>query len=110
MHRCDATQRRQHVRSSYPPSPSPSRPLSPAFLISYTAEVLAPVLAAGPFVERKVFDFAAELAAREGDRDITEVGRDARMPWEIDGRRWHTVERVGRTGNPAAGTAASWPT
>ena len=22
------------------------------------------------------------------------------MPWEIDGRRWHTVARVGRTGNP----------
>ena len=22
------------------------------------------------------------------------------MPWEIDGRRWHTVDRVGRTGNP----------
>ena len=47
-----------------------------------------------------MYDFAAEVAAREGDRDITEVGRDARMPWEIDGRRWHTVDRVGRTGNP----------
>ena len=58
------------------------------------------MLAAGPLVERKVYDFAAELAARQGDRDITEVGRDARMPWEIDGRRWHTVDRVGRTGNP----------
>ena len=46
------------------------------------------------------YDFAAELAAREGDLDITEVGRDARMPWEIDGRHWHTVDRVGRTGNP----------
>ena len=72
----------------------------PSALVSHTGEVLAPVLAAGPFVERKVYDFAAELAARQGDRDITEVGRDARMPWEIDGRRWHTVERVGRTGNP----------
>ena len=37
---------------------------------------------------------------REGDRDITEVGQDARMPWEIDGRHWHTVARVGRNGNP----------
>ena len=68
--------------------------------MSHTAEVLAPVLAAGPFVERKPYDFAAELAERESDRDITEVGRDARMPWEIDGRHWHTVDRVGRTGNP----------
>ncbi len=22
------------------------------------------------------------------------------MPWEIDGRRWHTVDRVGRNGKP----------
>jgi excinuclease ABC subunit A len=68
--------------------------------MSHTADALAPVLAAGPFVERKAYDFAAELAERESDRDITEVGRDARMPWEIDGRHWHTVDRVGRTGNP----------
>jgi excinuclease ABC subunit A len=58
------------------------------------------VLAAGPFVERKPYDFEAETAKQEGDRDITEVGRDARMPWQIDGRHWHTVDRVGRTGNP----------
>jgi len=69
-------------------------------LISYTAEALAPVLAAGPHVERKPFDFAAEMAEKESDLDINDVGGDARMPWEIDGRRWHTVDRVGRTGNP----------
>ncbi len=34
------------------------------------------------------------------DLDITEVGKDARMPWEINGRQWHCVDRVGRTGNP----------
>ena len=37
---------------------------------------------------------------REGDREITDVGGAAKMPWEIDGRRWHTRDRVGRTGNP----------
>ncbi len=68
--------------------------------VSYTGEALAPVLAAGPLAPRKLFDFAAELAQQQGDRDITEVGRDARMPWQIDGRHWHTVDRVGRTGNP----------
>jgi excinuclease ABC subunit A len=69
-------------------------------LRSYTAEALAPVLAAGPLAQRKAFDFAAELSAREGDRDIAEVGREARMPWEVDGRHWHTVDRVGRSGSP----------
>jgi excinuclease ABC subunit A len=67
---------------------------------SYTGEVLAPILAAGPFQKRKIFDFAAEMADRPEDRDITEVGRDAKMPWEQDGPHWHTVDRVGRTGNP----------
>jgi excinuclease ABC subunit A len=37
---------------------------------------------------------------REGDLEITEVGRDAQMPWQIDGRRWHTHDRVGRSGQP----------
>jgi excinuclease ABC subunit A len=69
-------------------------------LRSYTGEVLAPVLAAGPFTKRKPYDFAAQQARREGDVDITQVGREAKMPWQIDGRKWHTVDRVGRNGRP----------
>ncbi len=26
--------------------------------------------------------------------------RAAKMPWEVDGRRWHTVDRIGRAGEP----------
>ncbi len=32
--------------------------------------------------------------------DISDVGKQAKMPWEIDGPRWHTQERVGRKGEP----------
>jgi excinuclease ABC subunit A len=67
---------------------------------SHTGTALAPVLAAGPQAPRKLFDFAAAEAEQQGDRDISEVGKDARMPWEIDGRHWHTVARVGRNGKP----------
>jgi excinuclease ABC subunit A len=56
------------------------------------------VLAAGPFVERKPYDPSAPLATRADDVDIEEVGRDTRMPWETDGRRWHTSDRVARDG------------
>ena len=77
-------------------SPLPA-PLPPE---SHTAAALAPVLQAGPHAERKPFDFAAEAARLASDRDISEIGREAKMPWQIDGRRWHTVDRVGRTGNP----------
>jgi excinuclease ABC subunit A len=66
----------------------------------YTGEMLDPVLSAGPRAERKPFDFQAEQARRTGDLDIHEVGRDARMPWQADGRRWHTQDRVGRNGQP----------
>jgi excinuclease ABC subunit A len=71
-----------------------------ALLRSYTGEVLDPVLSAGPFEERKRHDPAAEAEKREGEMDIADVGRGVRMPWEVDGRRWHTKDRVGRKGSP----------
>ena len=37
---------------------------------------------------------------RVDDVDIKEVGKDEQMPWESDGRRWHTQDRVGRKGDP----------
>jgi excinuclease ABC subunit A len=80
---------------------SPPRPLSPSSLLrSHTAEALAPVLATGPFAERKKFDPAEQVEKRAGDLEITEVGKTAKMPWEADGRVWHTRDRVGRTGEP----------
>jgi excinuclease ABC subunit A len=69
-------------------------------IVSHTAVALAPVIAAGPHAERKPYDPAAEVKKRDGDLDITEVGKTAHMPWEIDGRGWHTRDRVGRTGEP----------
>ncbi len=65
-------------------------------IVSHTAAALAPVLAAGPFVERKPYNPAAAAARRATDVDIDEVGRDTRMPWEVDGRGWHTKNRVAR--------------
>ncbi|MGD9721971.1 MAG: excinuclease ABC subunit UvrA [Pirellulales bacterium] len=67
---------------------------------SHTGEVLAAALAAGPHTARRMHDFAAAEETRRGDLDIAEVGQEARMPWEADGRRWHTVDRVGRKGTP----------
>ncbi len=89
--------------SPFPLSPYPAAHAAgspPSAFISHTGEVLAPVLAAGPFRPRAVHDFAAERSARHGDQDISEIGTATKMPWESDGRHWHTVARVGRTGNP----------
>jgi excinuclease ABC subunit A len=82
-------------------SPSPPLPLSPSLhLPSYTGIALAPVLAAGPLVARKPYDPLADQQKKEGELDITEVGKSAKMPWEEDGRGWHTRDRVDRKGNP----------
>jgi excinuclease ABC subunit A len=75
-----------------------SRPSTLDFL-SHTGIALAPVLEAGPYEERKVYDPGAEQKPQAGELDITEVGRDAKMPWETDGRGWHTHDRVDRKGN-----------
>ncbi|MCH8829057.1 MAG: excinuclease ABC subunit A, partial [Planctomycetes bacterium] len=65
---------------------------------SYTGEMLTPVLQEGTRSERQVFDAAEAARKKEGDIDLKQVGRDARMPWQIDGRHWHTVDRVSHTG------------
>ncbi len=86
--------------SSFTPHPSSLNPQPTLLLRSHTGEVLEPVLSAGPFVERRPHDFDTEAEKREGDVDLADVGRGARMPWEADGRRWHTQDRIGRRGAP----------
>jgi len=72
----------------------------PALLRSYTGEMLGPILEAGPHVDRRTYDASSLDVERADDLELHEVGRDQKMPWESDGRQWHTVDRVGRTGNP----------
>jgi excinuclease ABC subunit A len=69
-------------------------------ITSFTGEALAPVLKAGPYQPRDVYDPSQHVEERPEDLEISDVGREAKMPWEIDGRRWHTEQRVGRKGEP----------
>jgi excinuclease ABC subunit A len=93
----EAARRKKTAQSGDPQSPAPS---PPPLLRSHTGEALAPVLAAGPYIERREHNFAAEEERRDGDLEINQVGREAKMPWEVDGRRWHTQEAVDRKGKP----------
>ena len=65
---------------------------------SWTGEALAPTLAEGPFFKREIYDPAVEDQWLEDDMDIDDVGESVQMPWESDGRTWHTSGRVGRNG------------
>jgi excinuclease ABC subunit A len=78
--------------------------------LSHTAAALAPVLEAGPFVERQRFDPHAAAESRPGDLSLEDVGKNAAMPWETDGKRWHTVDRVSHDGKPCRweGAIVTW--
>ena len=68
--------------------------------VSLTAECLAPLLEAGRRGDRESFDAARAQQKRAGDIDLRQVGKEARMPWEVDGRKWHTHDRVAHNGQP----------
>jgi excinuclease ABC subunit A len=67
---------------------------------SHTGAALAPILKAGPHVERSRYDPNVVEKPRPNDVELEAVGADAAMPWQTDGRRWHTVERVSTEGKP----------
>ena len=69
-------------------------------ILSHTASALAPLLEAGPHKKRKPFDFGAAESPQDNDLDIHDLGSSVKMPWEIDGSRWHTRDRVSRSGQP----------
>jgi excinuclease ABC subunit A len=74
---------------------------NPNRLRSHTGLILADVLKQGPHEIRKKFDPEEALRPREGDLALEAVGKDAQLPWQSDGRRWHTLDRITTTGKPA---------
>jgi len=67
---------------------------------SLTGEILADVLAEGRRGDRDSFDAEAARKKKAGDLDPTKIGAEARMPWEVDGRKWHTVDGLANNGKP----------
>jgi len=72
---------------------------------SLTGSVLKGMLAAGPFEERPRFDpkAAARRLIDEAKKaaSVDKAGAsEIKPPWELDGRQWHTVDRLARNGKP----------
>ncbi len=67
---------------------------------SFTGEILAKVLADGGRGDRETFDAEAVRKKKAGDLDPTKIGADAKMPWEVDGRKWHTIDGLANNGKP----------
>ena len=70
---------------------------------SITAPILKAALDAGPRAERPRHDpkAAARAIIDEAKKTSARLEVETKPPWEIDGRRWHTRDRVGRSGKPA---------
>jgi excinuclease ABC subunit A len=72
----------------------------PSLHISHTGEALRPILQAGPHETRKRYDPAAH-AEREmlvERQRLGDVGKETKMPWQVDGRKWHLEQRKDRDG------------
>ena len=67
---------------------------------SWTGELLARVLEESARGTIETFDAAANSAKQKGDVSIEELGRSAKLPWEVDGRKWHTQDRIAHSGQP----------
>jgi excinuclease ABC subunit A len=70
---------------------------------SHTGRALTKTLADGPHIAREVFDPAKAAAASTTPAfDGTPAGAGsepaAKMPWQVNGRRWHTELRTSRDG------------
>src|SRR5690606_2602410 len=88
---------------------SPERahaPRSPV-LRSWTGELLQPVLEHHERGDLELFDAREVAKKRKGDVDIARVGKDAAVPWQVDGRKWHTQDRPARSGRPVQGEGAA---
>ena len=69
--------------------------------VSHTARLLKPVLEASGRAERAAFRIEEEAKKRAGDTTLTQFGKDERPPWQTDGVRWHTRDRLAHNGKPA---------
>ena len=67
---------------------------------SHTGEMLAEVLAAGPRADARRTILRRTKPSATGTSKLREVGRDARMPWQANGRAGTRSDRVGRKGQP----------
>ena len=68
---------------------------------SLTAPILAAVLANSLRANQEVFDAREALKKRAGDLDLRQVGKDAKMPWEADGPKWHLGDHLANNGKTA---------
>ena len=67
---------------------------------SHTGAALKAVLAAGPVEARHAFDMTRQTLHEMALAGPIDLGKDVKMPWERNGKAWHTVDHVDHQGVP----------
>ena len=67
-------------------------------MTSYTGLAMVEMLEAGPYKKRPTYKPTPLPSVKEEQLDLADIGSGTKMPWEADGRTWHTKTRVGRSG------------
>lgn len=75
-----------------------SRSDSPGKLRSHTGEALAALFDSATYAQRDTYDAKSHHQSKDGDVELEQIGRDTLLPWQADGRRWHCVDSVDRSG------------
>ena len=65
---------------------------------SWTADMLAPVMKESSRGTIETFDVAEVAKKRADDVAATTLGRSEKLPWEADGKRWHTQDCLSHDG------------
>ena len=68
---------------------------------SHTGAALGPVLTLGPLVHRQVYDPRRQTRLVSSLHTTLDFGEQVKMPWELDGCKWHTVDHCDAKGEPA---------
>ncbi len=76
---------------------------------SHTGRIIAELLAAQPKLKRQAFDTGGLEEIEDVRFDEQDLGK-GNMPWEMDGKAWHTRDRIGHRGEACRweGPALEW--
>jgi excinuclease ABC subunit A len=69
---------------------------------SLTGVALRPILAQGPIEKRPVFDPSRQAEIENTLQAPIRLDHEVKMPWEADGKTWHTVDHRDLKGTPVA--------
>jgi excinuclease ABC subunit A len=91
-------QRSQPKTTTRAKTASAKKKVPPPLLRSHTGEALIPLMHTAAYVERSTYDRHAESQEQAGDLELEHIGRDTLLPWQADGKGWHTRDSVDRAG------------